>query len=305
MPRTGFMRVVLSGLGILASIFVVSCEDAPSLESMLADVKKMEVDSNPGRREALMMMLDERGIRFELESFEVEETRRAPTTTGVNIVVTIGEGPSDIVIGAHFDAIRLRDGTLSRGAVDNAASAVILTRVAETLQSESLSHRIRIVFFDLEEIGLRGSQSYVEIHETDRIDAAINLDVNGYGDMLFFGPTSEERNTGLFELIAESCEDRAIGCRRFARYPNSDHLSFQRAGIPNVSFSILPADQAEELWIAENGTPEQRAALEGVPAVLALIHTPEDTSEHIDPAGMAITYRAVLDLVRKLDRLEP
>jgi len=31
-----------------------------------------------------------------------------------------------IVVGAHYDAVRLSDGTLSRGAVDNAASSVIL-----------------------------------------------------------------------------------------------------------------------------------------------------------------------------------
>lgn len=304
MLRTGFGRVVLSGAAILSCIVTVSAQDTPSLEGMLADVQKMEVDSNPGRRDVLMAILEERGIPFELESFEVEETQRSPGTTGANIVVTIGEGPTDIVIGAHFDAIRLRDGTLSRGAVDNAASSIILTRLAETLQSESLSHRIRIVFFDLEELGLRGSQSFVQTHAGDQIDAAINMDVNGYGDTLFFGPTSVERNAALFELMAESCEEQAISCREFSRYPRSDFVSFQRAGIPNISFSILPADQVEELWIAQNGTPDQRVALEGVPAVLTLIHTAEDNSEHIDPAGMAITYRAVLDLVRKLDRLD-
>ena len=313
MLRAGFGRVVLSGVVILACTFTVSAQDGPSLEGMLADVQledmladveKMEVDSNPGRRDALIVMLEDRGIPFVLENFEVAATRRAPATTGANIVVTIGEGPSDIVIGAHFDAVRLRDGTLGRGAVDNAASSIILTRLAATLQSESLDHRIRIVFFDLEELGLLGSQSFVQTHAADPIDVAINMDVNGYGDTLFFGPASVDRNAVLFELMAESCEELEILCLEFGRYPRSDFLSFQRAGIPNISFSVLPADQAEELWIAENGTPDQIAALDGVPAVMALIHTAEDSSEHIDPAGMAITYRAVLDLVRKLDRLD-
>ena len=305
MRRTGLMRVAHAGVGILACISTVSCHSGPSLAAMLADVQNMEVDSNPGRREALTAMLEERGIPFELESFQIEPNRFVPRTTGTNIVVTIGEGSSDIVIGAHYDAIWLGGGTLSRGAVDNAASAVILTRLAETLQDETLRHRVRIAFFDMEEIGLRGSRSYIESHDADEIEAAINLDVNGFGDTLFFGPDSVESNAPLFDLMAASCEDYTFACRRFAAYPDSDHLSFQRAGIPNISFSVLPSDETDELWTFLNGTPEQRAALGRVPAVLALIHTSEDTSEHIDPTGMAITYRAVLDLVRKLDRVEP
>jgi Zn-dependent M28 family amino/carboxypeptidase len=55
--------------------------------------------------------------------------------------VTFGAGPELVVIGAHYDAARLPDGSLSRGAVDNAASSVMLVRVAEALRAEKLAVR--------------------------------------------------------------------------------------------------------------------------------------------------------------------
>jgi Zn-dependent M28 family amino/carboxypeptidase len=249
-------------------------------------------------------MLDERGIAHQIEAFDIVDRETYPRSIGANLVVTLGEGDRDIVIGAHLDAVWLNAETLSRGAVDNAASTVILTRLAETLGGETLRHRIRIVFFDAEEIGLLGSRSYLARHEGDRIASAVNLDVNGYGDTLFYGPTAAEGNQTVHEAIAAVCAESTFACLEFPRYPQSDYASFQRAGIPNVSLSVLPLEEAEELRVAMNGTEEEIRALGGPPAILRLIHTPEDDSSHIDPAGMAIAYHAVLDLVLRLDELD-
>ena len=164
--------------------------DPARLSTMLDDVRRVEVDSNVGRREALEAILSESGVAYELEPFTIEPRRNYPRTEGANLVITLGEGESDIVVGAHYDAVWLRDGTLSRGAVDNAASSVVLARLAETLKDDPLQHRIRIVLFDMEEIGLVGSAKYIEEHESDTIAAAVNFDVNGYGDTLMFGPAA-------------------------------------------------------------------------------------------------------------------
>ena len=297
----GFPMAALPLMAGLAAQPMVRAQDLPVLEPMLLDVERMEVGSNPERREVLMEMLSERGIGFELEAFNIEPRVNYPRRVGANIVVTLGDGPADIVIGAHFDAVWLMGGTLSRGAVDNAASAIVLTRLASTLAAETLRHRIRIVFFDMEEIGLVGSRNYVSRHGSEEIAAAINLDVNGYGDTLILGPTAAEGNTALPESMREVCTEHDFQCMEYPRIPNSDHRSFQAAGIPNVSFSVLPLAEAEELRTFFNGTEAEIQALGRLPAVLRLIHTAEDSSDRVDPAGMAIAYRAVLALVHQLD----
>ncbi len=275
--------------------------DPARLSTMLDDVRRVEVDSNVGRREALEAILSESGVAFELEPFTIEPRGNYPRTEGANLVVTLGEGESDIVVGAHYDAVWLRNGMLSRGAVDNAASSVVLARIAETLKDDRLRHRIRIVLFDMEEIGLVGSAKYIEAHESDRIAAAVNLDVNGYGDTLMFGPAGGGGNTEVYGMFKETCVEEGLDCLEFDQYPPSDNLSFQAAGIPNISIGILPAEEAHRMWLFLNSDTEGIFPERFVPNVLATIHTPNDTSESVESAAMELSYRAALGLVRKLD----
>lgn len=275
--------------------------DAPDPVALHSDVARMEQSTNPDRQRVLREILTERGIEFEIDAFEARPRQTYPRTVGENVVVTIGDGPSDIVVGAHYDAVWLPDGTLSRGAVDNAASSIILTRVAEALEGEDLRHRIRIVWFDMEEIGLVGSSHYAMTSDRP-LAAAINLDVNGYGDTLFYGPAPEgDAEARIRELIAEGCDEFDASCMSFARYPQSDYQAFRRRGVPTVSLSVLPLAEAEELHAALNPPPGAGPPTEP-PAILALIHTAEDSAERVDPEGMLLSYTAVMTLVRALDR---
>ena len=294
--------VVLLSLG-LATIPATAWQDAdPDIRSgFLEDVRRMELDSNLGRRQVLESILSGRGIPYEVQSFQIEPRRNYPRSEGSNIVVTLASGESDIVIGGHYDAVRLPDGTLSPGATDNAASSIILTRLAETLQDEPLRHRLRIVFFDMEEIGLIGSSSYIGADTEDSIVAAINLDVNGYGDTLFFGPAAAEGNDRLYRLLKETCLDENMDCQEFRRFPSSDGRSFQRAGIPNISVSVLPADETRRLWLSLNSDTDEVFREGFVPRIFRTIHTLNDTSANVEPAAMELSYRAVLALVRRLD----
>jgi Peptidase family M28 len=61
---------------------------------------------------------------FEVETFTLDkQIGSEPRSQGRNLVVSLGAGHEHIVIGAHYDAVRLSDGSLSHGAVDNAASS--------------------------------------------------------------------------------------------------------------------------------------------------------------------------------------
>lgn len=295
------MRLAVAALGLLGAATAVA-QDAAFLEAMRRDVVSLELDSNEARGEALQDVLRRLGVAFALETFEIPPRPAFPQSVGTNIVVTLGDGGRDLVVGGHYDAAQLRDGRLSRGAVDNAASAVILTRLAAVLAGETLGHRVRIVFFDMEEIGLIGSRRYTEVHAGDDIAAMINLDVNGYGDTVFYGPVANQLDGPLPRAMADGCITARIACVPFARTPASDHLSFRTADIPVLSISLLPAAEVAELDTALNGSPEEQRELGRMPAILRLIHTAEDTSAHIDPAGMARTLAATLALVRALDR---
>ena len=146
--------------------------------------------SNEARFDALTAMLRGRGLTFAVEPFTIEKPLgREPRTEGRNVVVTLGESAEEVVIGAHYDAVRLADGSLSLGAVDNAASSVMLIRLAEALRAEKLPVRVRVVWFDMEELGLVGSAQYVKQHGADRIGAMLNFDINAYGNTIVYGPS--------------------------------------------------------------------------------------------------------------------
>ena len=288
----------------ILTLMILGCaparRPADPFSGMLADVQRMELDSNDGRRQVLESILTEAGVGFERQRFTMEPLPTYPRTEGTNIVVTLGSGETDIVVGAHYDAAWLRDGTLSRGAVDNAASSVILTRLAATLADAPLDHRLHVVFFDMEEVGLVGSRRFIEMHD-HAIDAAVNLDVNGYGDHVFFGPTDPSGNGRLHRALRETCLVEDIPCQAFGQYPASDYISFERAGIPNVSISVLPSVETHQLWLFLHSEPQGVFAPGFLPRVFQMIHTPNDSSEHVEPAAMELAYRAVLGLVRNLD----
>src|SRR5687768_7951964 len=82
-----------------------------------ADAARLDRLSNAERLEALTALLRERGLEFEVQAFPNERKEKDSREQGQNLIVTIGSGPRDIVIGAHFDAARLQDGSLSHGMV--------------------------------------------------------------------------------------------------------------------------------------------------------------------------------------------
>ena len=125
---------------------------APQATALVEDARRLTAAAtNEARLDALTALLRSRGLAFTVEPFTIAKpVGREPRPEGRNVVLTIGEGPQDLVIGAHYDAVRLPDGSLSRGADDDAASSVMLIGLAETLRAEPLPIRIRVVWFDME-----------------------------------------------------------------------------------------------------------------------------------------------------------
>ena len=222
-------------------------------------------------------------------------------TTGHNVVVGIGAGPPAVIVGAHFDADRLDDGTLSQGAVDNAAGVLVLLRVAETLREVALAGTVHVVFFDMEELGLLGSRAYVQSLDPAPGAVMVNVDIVAYGDTLLYGPGNLSPEHPLAGHVHRVCARHAVACVGTPRMPPSDDRSFQQAGIPAVSLALLPAEEAHRTWLFLNGdlSDTLRGAL--TPPILRTIHTERDTADKLEPEALTRAARIVTDLVLSLD----
>jgi hypothetical protein len=271
------------------------------LEGLVEDVARFAGLDNVARADTLLAVLGARGLHPEVQRFPNLAVQREPRPEGRNLVVTLGEGARDLVVGAHFDAARLPDGRLVEGVVDNGAGAVVLTRVAETLRGHRLRHRVRVVLFDLEEVGLLGSRAYLQAEEPGRVAAMVNVDIAAYGNTLIYGPTVHPGNDAVYRGLGLVCAVQRIPCVEFPQYPPSDDRSFQRADVPNVSIGILPAVEAHQMWLLVNGGGESGLADGFVPRVLRTIHTPADRLELADAAAMTRVHDAVVALVLELD----
>jgi Zn-dependent M28 family amino/carboxypeptidase len=259
----------------------------------LADLARLKQATNAKRLAALEEILTERKIPFEAQSFDGGK--------GTNLSVAFGSGPREIVVGAHYDAVMLKDGTLSQGMVDNGASVIALVRLAEALRDRKLRHPVRILFFDQEELGLLGSQAYLASRKPGEIAAAVNLDVAGYGDTIAYGTGKGESTAPVVRAVERVCAERSLDCVRFPVFPPSDDRSFEKAGIPNVSLAFVPGVEAHQLWLLLNGGPESGLRESFLPGTLKTIHTPGDNLEKIEPATLDLAEKTVLEVLLQLD----
>jgi hypothetical protein len=293
----------------LSSLLSLGCEravDAPvevrpayapatELPSAMDRLARLRGLDNDARREVIVALLRDHGFDPVLQAVPNTGVGGDPRETGYNIIIEVGDGERELVIGAHFDA-----SPEGEGMVDNGGSVIVLLHTALALRDAHLGHRIRMVFFDLEEVGLVGSTHFVDTMDKDRVVAMVNLDVNGYGDTVFYGQTAHGHGH-LYEALARACGYLAHACIDFPQYPFSDHLAFQRGGIPNLSLSVLPRAEVHQLWLMMNAR-EHSGLQEGFLAgVLRTIHTRGDVFARIEPSAMLLAYNTLMALIHEFD----
>jgi hypothetical protein len=178
----------------------------------------------------------------------------------------------------------------------------MLIRLADALRGEKLPVRVRIVWFDMEELGLIGSANYVKQHASDRPAAMLNFDINASGDTIVFGPSQLPENAALRRLFVETCAGEDIACLGFAQMPPGDDRSFVKAGIPTISIGIVPAIEAHQLWLMLNAGANGGLAPGTVPSILRTIHTPDDVPAKLSEETMQRMQRFAQALVRRVAR---
>ncbi len=97
-----------------------------------------------------------------------ETTPELASRTWHNIIVDLpghGEHAHELlIIGAHFDAV-----AGAPGADDNGSGTAALLELARVLKDRPLQRSVRLIFFNLEEIGLKGSGDYVRQHRKELV----------------------------------------------------------------------------------------------------------------------------------------
>ena len=288
-------------LRTLTAAFALLAFATPALsqDALREAVAAYDQPSNAERLAVLTGQLEAAGLDYEIQTFE--GGGRAGAMTGSNVIVTLGEGERDLLLTAHYDAVVLPSGDLADGLVDNAASTVALIEAAKVLSGRDLDHRVRVIFFDQEELGLIGAQRWITANGTDRVTAVVNSDVAAFGDTLMYGENNGDRSGFVLTALREECAERALTCVGFPAYPPSDDRAFIAAEVPVVSIGFQNRVGAHQMWLAFNGGENPGLAQGFVPEVFQLIHSEGDVIEAVDPATVALAAEVYADLITRLD----
>lgn len=290
-----------AAFGAAAALLAVASPLAAQEVDLRAQVAAFVQPSNEARTAVVVAQLRAAGFEPTVETF-TGGNRQTGEMEGRNVVVTLGDGPREILLTAHYDAVKLRDGTMSHGVVDNAASVVGVIEAAKILRGKALNHRIRIILFDQEELGLIGARKWIEAHGLTNVAAVVNSDVAGYGDTLMYGQNNGAQSAFVTRAVQELCAERAMQCVGYPVYPPSDDRAFSAAGAPVVSLGFQDEIGAHQMWLAFNGGQTNGLAEGFAPRVFQLIHSADDTMERIDPATVALAGTTYAAVVERLDR---
>jgi Zn-dependent M28 family amino/carboxypeptidase len=284
-----------------AALLAVCTPVAAQELDLRAQVAAYVQPTNEARTQVVVDQLRAAGFEPTVETF-AGGNRQTGDMEGRNVVFTVGEGDREILLTAHYDAVKLRDGSMSHGVVDNAASVVGVIEAAKILRGKDLDHRVRIILFDQEELGLIGAKKWIEAHGLTNVAAVVNSDVAAYGDTMMYGQNNGAQSAFVTRAVQAVCSERALQCVGYPEYPPSDDRAFSAAGAPVVSLGFQDQVGAHQMWLAFNGGAANGLAEGFVPQVFRLIHSNEDTMEHVDPATVKTAGETYAAVVERLDR---
>lgn len=159
---------------------------------------------------------------------------------------TLGEIPGTdladeiVMLGAHLDS--WHSGT---GATDNASGSVVMMEAMRILKAVGVEPRrtIRIALWSGEEQGLLGSRNWVANHadELDHISAYVNVD-NGTGKLRGIYDQGNSSAADIFRQILAPLSHLGVVNVRHQEVGGTDHLAFDRAGVPGFNFIQDPIE---------------------------------------------------------------
>ena len=292
---------MMKKLAVVLVVMVVLCPTVRAQSvtgtQLYAWVKGIEGRTHEGRKAYIEQELDRLNVRYEVVPFSHEGRRRV--ISGNNIIVPLGKGKKNIVVGAHYDAV-----PGSPGANDNGGGVAVILGLIQSLKNIDWKHRIDFCFFDQEEAGLIGSAEFVKTYKDSLHHLAmINLDVEGTGSEVYVGPVGGGDDDLIMPFVRKAAATTGYPFHEDQYYPPSDQLSFADRKLENISISIVPPGDAELLAKAE--AAGWHIDPNHVPEVMKVMHTPHDSSTYVTPDALKKSYTMVkttLELLNAGDR---
>lgn len=193
-----------------------------------------------------------------------------PQGTAWNVIARpVGVTTCATITGGHYDSV-----PAAPGADDNASGTAAVLELARVIAARKLQAQNCFALFSAEEFGLFGSRAYVDALPPDELNALrvmVNLDVVGLPQGLELIGDADLVDVARIEAQKLGIDSTPATIPAGA---GSDHLSFQRAGVP-----VLMLYRNDDL-----------------------IHTPSDAIDRIAPASLAETVTVAL---ASLEALQP
>jgi hypothetical protein len=171
---------------------------------------------------------------------------------GANVIAEIpgARKPDEVVmIGGHFDSWHS-----ATGATDNGAGSAVMMEVMRILKTLNLplDRTVRLGLWSGEEEGDFGSRAYVKTHFADvdtgevkpehsKFDIYFNLD-NGAGKIRGIYLEENDAIRPLFETFLAPFRDLDVTAISERHTSDTDHVSFDEAGLPGFQFIQDPLD---------------------------------------------------------------
>lgn len=179
-------------------------------------------------------------------------------------VIGIIPGETDTIIAftAHYDHMGTLNDVYFPGANDNASGVAMTIDIGRELSLKKNKYTIALMFFTGEEVGLLGSEYFVEnpTIELSKIKYLFNLDVIGSGED-GFGVVNGAEFTDLAELMTKINNEHNLGLNfKFrGKSNNSDHAPFYEKGVKAVFIYAMgktggyhnPSDMLQNLSLAK------------------------------------------------------
>lgn len=219
-------------------------------------------------------MTEEEGARFASHAGEmaalVIEAKRRPSS-GFNLVARKGPAARRLVFSAHIDA---KEGT--PGALDNAASVVVLLLLAELLQEYAGETGVELVPFNGEDhYSAAGEIAYLQANQGRLDQVALNINMDGLG--------ARNQNT-LYSFY--ECPDGVKS--------NIHNIFSQQAGFAEGP----PWFQGDHMIFAMSGVPALALTSENFMQILTEIaHTPKDSPDLVDCEKLVAIAMALRNLL--------
>ncbi|MEA2599198.1 MAG: hypothetical protein QOF89_190 [Acidobacteriota bacterium] len=168
-------RAAAASLVLLLAAAPVFAGSAPDAREIAAGLAALGPRADPAARgRAAAFLLDA------LRRAGLQGVRAVPAGQGlINIEgVVPGKDSEEIVLSAHYDSV-----PGSPGAGDDGSGCGVAIAAAADLSRTPLRHTVRVVLFDAEEAGLKGSEAWLRGRGSEanrRILAGLNLEMLGW-----------------------------------------------------------------------------------------------------------------------------